>query len=126
MLYSFAIALIKLSILWLYFRNLSSSPRFVLALWGIASFVIGYCVANAIGSILQCLPIESNWDPMVKHRCISLSVAGTIIAAINVLTDFMILILPMPLLARLRKPLSERLQIMGIFCVGLLYAECPS
>jgi len=120
-LHNLAIACIKLSVIRLYYRIFSAiSRRFVLVLWGVASFVIGYSLANAVGAALQCLPFRSNWDPTVKHHCLGLSIAGTIFAAVNVLTDLIILILPMPPLARLRKPFKEKLEIMGIFCVGIL------
>ena len=64
------------------------------------------------------MPIDSNWTPGKPHYCINTALGATIIAAFNVLTDFMILILPMPLLYKLQQPTKQKLQIMGMFLLG--------
>jgi len=64
------------------------------------------------------MPIDSNWKPKVKHYCINTDIGATIIAAFNVVTDFAIFILPMPLLYKLQKPMKEKIQIMGMFLLG--------
>ena len=69
------------------------------------------------------MPIYSNWTPMVKHYCINTDIGATIIAAFNVLTDFAILILPMPLLYKMQKPTKQKIQIMGMFLLGGLYVK---
>lgn len=69
-------------------------------------------------SNLHSMPIDSNWKPKVKHYCVNTDIGATIIAAFNVVTDFAILILPMPLLYKLQKPMKEKIQIMGMFLLG--------
>ena len=64
------------------------------------------------------MPIDSNWVVGKPHYCINVAVGATIIAAFNVATDFAILIMPMPLLYKLQKPLKEKLQIMFMFMLG--------
>lgn len=43
------------------------------------------------------------------------------IASTNLLTDILILIMPLPVLWTLKRPLSERLALMGVFTLGVLY-----
>lgn len=118
MIWGFAVTAIKGSLLYLYYRVFFVSRRFTIALWVVGIFVICYCIAQSFASIFQCMPIDSNWKDGIAHYCVNTDLGATIVAGLNVLTDFAILILPMPLLYKLQKPLKEKLQIMGIFCLG--------
>ncbi len=117
-IYNFAMFAIKASILYLYKRVFFVSRNFVIILWIVGIFVACYSITQVFAAIFQCMPIDSNWNPMVKHYCINTDIGATIIAAFNVLTDFAILILPMPLLYRLQKPTKQKIQIMGMFLLG--------
>ena len=114
----FAIMAIKFSILYLYHRIFFVVRSFTITLWAVGIFIICYCIMQSFASIFQCMPIYSNWEVGVEHYCINVDLGATILAALNVLTDFVILILPMPLLYKLQKPLKQKLQIMGIFLLG--------
>ncbi|CAF9922359.1 MAG: hypothetical protein ALECFALPRED_002066 [Alectoria fallacina] len=117
-IYNFAMFAIKASILYLYKRVFFVSRNFVIVLWVVGVFVACYSITQVFAAIFQCMPIDSNWNPVVKHYCINTDIGATIIAAFNVLTDFAILILPMPLLYKLQKPMKQKIQIMGMFLLG--------
>lgn len=117
-IYNFAMFAIKASILYLYKRVFFISRNFVIVLWAVGIFVACYSITQVFAAIFQCMPIDSNWNPLVKHYCINTDIGATIIAAFNVLTDFAILVLPLPLLYKLQKPTKERIQIMGMFLLG--------
>ncbi|CAF9925812.1 hypothetical protein IMSHALPRED_006787 [Imshaugia aleurites] len=117
-IWGFAISTIKGSLLYLYYRIFFVSRKFTIALCVVGVFVVCYCLTQSFASIFQCMPVDSNWTIGVKHYCVNTDLGATIIAGLNVLTDFAILILPMPLLYQLQKPLKERIQIMGMFLLG--------
>lgn len=118
-IWGFAVSTVKISILIFYHRIFSFNNRtFTAILWTVGAFIVCYCLTQSIASILACLPVRSNWTPGMDHYCVNIPVAATIIASCNVLSDIVILILPMPLLYRLQKPLGQKLQIMGIFLLG--------
>ena len=48
----------------------------------------------------------------------NLDVAGTILGTCNVLTDFIILALPIQPLWQLRRPLKEKIEVMSMFLLG--------
>ena len=118
MIYNFAITAIKGSLLYLYYRVFFVSRYFRYSLWAVGLFVAAYSITQVFAAIFQCMPIRSNWTIGVQHYCINTPVGATIIAAFNVLTDFIILALPMPLLYKLQKPFHQKLQIMGMFLLG--------
>ncbi|MCJ1451660.1 hypothetical protein MMC28_002000 [Mycoblastus sanguinarius] len=116
--YSFAITLIKGSLLYLYNRVFFVSRSFRITSWVVAIFIACYSVTQIFASIFQCVPIDANWKIGVPHYCANSGLGGTIIAALNVFTDFVILIMPMPLLYKLQTPLRKKIQVMGMFLLG--------
>ena len=118
MIYNFAIAAIKGSLLYLYHRVFFVNRTFTYCLWAVGIFVAAYSITQSFAATFQCMPIDSNWTVGKPHYCINVAVGATIVAGFNVLTDFAILIMPMPLLYRLQKPLKEKLQIMFMFMLG--------
>lgn len=94
-------------------------------LWAVGIFVIGYSGVLAGASLIQCIPLNYIWDPTVKGYCLKIPLAATILAVFNVLTDVIILVMPMPLVWQLQMGRKEKLQIMGMFLLGGLYASLP-
>ena len=86
--------------------------------WAVGVFIVCYCTTQIFAAIFQCVPIQSNWNPHVSHYCVNIGVGSTIISALNVLTDFIILVMPMPMLYNLHRPQGEKLSLMGIFLLG--------
>lgn len=114
---------IKASVLYLYHRIFFVSRTFSRMLWALGIFVFGYGFVRAGLSIIQCHPLSYIWDPSVAGGyCGRIPLAGTITAAFNVLTDIIILVMPMPVLWKLQMEMRMKLQIMGIFLLGGLYA----
>jgi hypothetical protein len=78
-------------------------------LWGIAVF---------LGSALQCRPLAKYWDPAIEGKCFDLIKFVLSIQVVNVFLDTCILCLPMKMVWNLKRPLAERLALMGIFLLG--------
>ena len=81
-----------------------------------------YSGIMVLTAIFQCRPIHAAWDVTIEAQCIKINLAWMIMAGLNVLTDFILLIAPLPTLWRLQMPSETKLQLMGIFCIGGLYA----
>lgn len=72
-------------------------------------------------TIFQCVPRARIWDPTLKGSCINVQAAFIAASAINVLSDFSILLLPLYRISRLKIPTGRKLGVLAIFAVGLLY-----
>jgi len=117
-IYNPAIFCIKASILYLYHRIFSVSPGFTKTLWAVGIFVLSYSFIQALGSTIQCFPLRADWVFVENHWCMNLDIAGTILGTCNVLTDFIILVLPIHPLWQLQRPLKEKIEIMAMFLLG--------
>lgn len=66
-----------------------------------------------------CTPIQSLWNTSIADsHCINIDLALHLFSGINVVTDAIILILPMPLVWRMRTTFKRKMQISGVFLLG--------
>ena len=116
-IYNPAIVAIKSSILLLY-KRLFPFRWFIRLLWAIGSFVVAYCAMQALAIIFSCSPVQKAWEPSLSGHCIDLGVVLLVAAVINVVTDVVILALPLPHLWRLQISRARRIQLSGIYLLG--------
>jgi hypothetical protein len=74
-------------------------------------------------SIFQCSPIRAawtKWEGTVEAKCVNANAIAWANAAINILFDLIILILPMPELAKLAMSWERKTNILLMFGLGSL------
>jgi hypothetical protein len=70
---------------------------------------------------LICRPFAMNWNPTIPGgHCGNYVLAFTITGIINLVTDTVVLVLPLPYLYRLPLPTYKKVVLLGVFSVGLL------
>lgn len=116
-LYGFAIAFVKFSQLCLYSR-IFPQRRFKLHLALMGTFITGWAIATSFGSIFQCVPIASRWNPSLPGRCLNYGKFALVIGIINIVTDFVILGLPMPLVWRIQTTTTNKILLTVVFLLG--------
>ncbi|KAJ5201805.1 uncharacterized protein N7498_006468 [Penicillium cinerascens] len=120
--YCVEIYFIKMSILCLYIRIFpeTSHPYFITTMVLLTASLI--ILLPMI--IWQCVPIHAIWDlHRSDARCLSVSGVAYANAAVNIATEVAILILPLPLLQRLRVSKSTKGALFAIFGTGSLYVQ---
>ncbi|KAF6826521.1 hypothetical protein CPLU01_09638 [Colletotrichum plurivorum] len=115
--YNIGLALVKTSILLLYLRVLRDL-NYRKACYIVLSIVVAVSLWTIMSSILFCVPIERNWDKSVAGHCLNLGAHWFTNAGINIATDFMILILPLPILPKIRQTRQQRISLYLIFALG--------
>ncbi|PVH68212.1 hypothetical protein DL98DRAFT_384448, partial [Cadophora sp. DSE1049] len=112
--YNIALTTIKISIILQYLRVFGRSIRF----WCWASIVLVtlYGLETVITAIFNCVPVNAFW--LGGGKCIPKKFIWFFNAAFNILTDLIILILPMPVLSSLRLPLKQKIGLMFVFALG--------
>lgn len=111
----------KLSILLQYIRIFVPTHRsaiyywIVVLIWSNALFY----VADTLVEIFQCVPRAKIWDPTMPGRCVNVNIAFVTTAAVNVVSDFSILLLPLGRIWQLQMPTRRKLTISAVFAAGL-------
>ena len=112
---------IKISIL-LFYLQLFVTKQFSIAAYITMSVVCLWCIQQVLAALLICKPISYNWDFHNQTGSCGNTTANCIAgAAVNVLTDLVILLLPMPIIWRLKIPTRSKLSLSFIFGLGFLY-----
>ncbi|KAJ5222882.1 uncharacterized protein N7469_009122 [Penicillium citrinum] len=108
---------IKISLVCFY-RRVFTTPKFqrftfilncLIGAWGLGIFLA--CAG-------QCRPLRAYWDHSVPGKCIDANTFFIVNQAWNVLMDFVILILPVPMIWGLHRCWQDKLALNGVFALG--------
>ena len=126
MIYIVSLLGYKISILILYLRLFAVNKIFRYLTWTTMFFVAGYLFANLWTQIFGCSPRSKYWLPDTPGHCIDYTKAGLAYGAMNVVSDLIIFILPLPIVWRLKLTRREKAGVSIIFMSGAMYANCLS
>ena len=119
--YCFCVAITKFSILLLY-RRIFRLDSFKKWLVGVAIFVFLWAVSTIFAAIFQCMPIRLAWQKDLGHgKCVDLAALVVSTGVLNMLTDIIILIIPMPIVWSLKISNRQKVAVSAIFLLGGLY-----
>lgn len=110
----------KSSLLFLYMR-IFLSKKFVWSCCVTLGIVITWTTASVVSTIFQCNPIAGFWDSKIPGmKCFDTDVFWYGYAIIDIITDIVILWLPMWEVRKLHLPVLQRIGVGAIFALGAL------
>lgn len=110
---------IKLSIMFFYLRVFVNKGLRIGVKIAMAVTLL-WSAGNIIQVFVICRPFRSSWDITVPGVCGNRQGSFIAIGVFNVVTDFIILLLPIPTVWGLQMRKSAKVALTGVFCVGLL------
>lgn len=121
-LYLTALPLVKISILIFYLR-IFPQTWFRYACFATMTACVGYGIAFLLVSVFQCQPIAlawDHWDGEHLGKCNDINAQGWTSAALNVVLDVVVLVLPMPVIAKLELNKRKKALVLLMFSTGFL------
>ncbi|GKT43521.1 satratoxin biosynthesis SC1 cluster protein 4 [Colletotrichum spaethianum] len=118
-LYNIATTIVKLSILLQYRRIFANDLMQKLTTWGLA-FMSAWTVMLCFLLPMMCVPVEAFWDKAVKGRCIDLLASWYTMAAVNIVADFVMFSLPIPVINSLQLPQRQKRMLLFVFGLGFV------
>ncbi|KAK4168120.1 hypothetical protein QBC43DRAFT_366631 [Cladorrhinum sp. PSN259] len=115
--YNMSISLTKISILLLYLRVLKTYDYLRKAMWATLGFVILYSVVTLTMYFTICVPLERFWDRSIEGYCHPDPVWWTLTYT-HIVTDFIIFLLPIPVVVTMSIPFAQKAGLLFVFCVG--------
>ncbi|KAF1928847.1 uncharacterized protein M421DRAFT_420080 [Didymella exigua CBS 183.55] len=121
-LYCPFLAAAKFSLLFFYLR-LSHLRWFRIAVYTSMFLVVGYNIALVFPLIFTCTPVMKNFDIFITDgSCLNRTPLYMATAVLNMATDIMLLLLPIPMIIKLQ---MSRVQKAGLICIfGVGSATC--
>lgn len=117
-LYCPFLACAKFSLLFFYLR-LSRLRWFRLCIYANMFLVVGYNIALVFPLIFTCTPFMKAYDiTITEGTCIDRTPLYMATAVLNILTDIILLVLPIPMIVRLQMPKVQKVGLICIFGVG--------
>ncbi|KAJ5817158.1 hypothetical protein N7447_009391 [Penicillium robsamsonii] len=123
-LYTLSLCFTKYSILLLFWR-IFNRTNIRIPIYIIASVVTGWGlgvlmdIPQILTTVLQCVPIQGLWDYSIKSHCgvnINQFFIGN--AVPNIITDWALLILPMPYVWKIHRNTPQKVALCGAFAMG--------
>lgn len=83
---------------------------------------ISFYLANVLSVILQCSPVPKAWNASIQGHCVNTNLNLIVTGTINVISDVLILLLPLWTIWHLKLPIQKKLSVSAAFAAGILYA----
>lgn len=120
-LYSPTMCLVKLTVLVQIGQVFATTgKRLFFFLLGLSIAIIMFYTTTMLFRILACIPRAKIWDPATKGKCFNSDAAITSSAALNVVIDFILLLVPIERTWRLQMPMKRKIAVSAVFATGFL------
>jgi hypothetical protein len=114
-------AIAKTSALFFYARIFGVvNPKFRYSLW-IVHALNAFWLIGFLGAVtFQCTPVEKAWKPSLPGRCSNTGVLWLAAGISSLVIDILILLMPIPMLWKLRMRTTRKIQVIIVFLCGYL------
>ena len=85
---------------------------------GYFAVLVAYGLWTFFSSVFTCVPVEAYWLIGMPGRCLNKTGLTFANAAVNIVTDLVLIVVPAPLLWRLQIPRKQKIILMCLFGVG--------
>ena len=119
-LYATAVTITKTSIIASYLRIFPTAVfGYLMAIT--TAVIVALWICSVFITIFQCHPVQEAWDiTLQKKNCLDILKFFYFAASVNITTDLVLCISPLPLISKLNLPANERVMLCTLFGLGLL------
>ncbi|KAJ5306827.1 hypothetical protein N7508_005842 [Penicillium antarcticum] len=108
---------IKISIICFY-RRVFTTPKFQKASFALNTLIAAWGTGIFLACAGQCRPLRAYWDKSIEGTCFNANEFIIVNQAFNILMDFAILVLPIPMIWNLHRAWQDKLALNGVFALG--------
>ena len=121
MLYAPSAVLPKFAVIGFYLR-IFTSRGMRLTCYAMAVLLTASWIVTIFAITFACTPVKYQWNRgLTGGSCVNVSPIYISTSAPNLLTDVIILFLPMPTVWQLKLPMMTKFGVMGVFLAGSVY-----
>ncbi|KAI1483642.1 hypothetical protein F4774DRAFT_100202 [Daldinia eschscholtzii] len=116
--YNTTLMFIKFSLFLQYYRLIQEVPHYRIYYLSTMAVVGSWLIAQEFTLIFPCTPIRAYWSFNPDRKCLDSNLIGWMNAVGNIITDLIILALPVPVVIRLNLKKGRKWAVLGIFALG--------
>ncbi|KKY17657.1 putative integral membrane protein [Diplodia seriata] len=118
-MYYLALGLSKLSVT-VQFLRIFITPKTLLVSKCTIAFVVSWTIISVCVGAFECVPVARYWDKTIAGKCINGADTFLANACMNILTDFVIIGIPVPSLLKLQVGPAKKMGLLFAFSLGLV------
>ncbi|RII11596.1 hypothetical protein CUC08_Gglean005595 [Alternaria sp. MG1] len=124
LVYAACCALTKIT-LCIFYSRLSPSVAFQWAVWTTVVICASSYIAIFFSLLFACKPIAASWDPLLRPTaaCVNQGAIYIATAVIGIVTDVMLISIPVPTIWGLQMPTKQKIGLTLMFGVGSIIIE---
>ncbi|KAF3048401.1 hypothetical protein E8E12_011767 [Didymella heteroderae] len=111
------LGLIKSSILVMY-KNIFDTRKFRAVVFIVLAYVIGWTISFTFSHLFTCYPITVFIEPYYGNSCVETVPMFLALLYTDVLADFVILVLPIPMVLSIKLDIKRKLAVIGMLMLG--------
>ncbi|KAL2138503.1 hypothetical protein VTI28DRAFT_6653 [Corynascus sepedonium] len=116
--YNIAVCMTKISILLQYSRIFNNTILRKIIVTGLG-FLTCWGITLSFLLPMVCMPVAAFWDPDVEGVCLDNATIWYVMAGVNVVTDFAIFTMPIPVISSLQLPKKQKAMLLIVFTLGI-------
>ncbi|KAL1867792.1 hypothetical protein Plec18167_008538 [Paecilomyces lecythidis] len=113
-------SLVKTSIMLFFFRIFGTKRSFRISVAVVMTIVWMWAISVVLETLLLCRPLAYNWDTTIDGVCGERNATFVAAGTLNLVTDLMVMALPIPHIWKLKLSVAKKLALCLVFCMGLL------
>lgn len=120
--YYTALCFIKLILCAQYYRLVGEVPKYRLFCRVIMGFTTAWCIVSIFLMVFQCMPIPAFWDKSILSQpgtSCHPEIYGPVAAIGNIVTDFILLLIPVPVIVHLNLQPGQKWLVFGMWSVRI-------
>ncbi|KAJ5291235.1 hypothetical protein N7478_000486 [Penicillium angulare] len=119
-LYGVGLAIVKTAMMTLYYKLFGTKKSMRIAIYVTGAIVWLWALSIVLESFLICQPIPYNWNPTIPGGgCGNRNAAFVVAGVLNMVTDLMVMALPIPYIIKLQLPVGRKVGLIVAFSLGL-------
>ncbi|KAF4993470.1 hypothetical protein FGRMN_6476 [Fusarium graminum] len=124
--YQLGISFFKIALLISYLRLLRGTDHktYRTTIWITIALVFAGHLGCALALVFACTPVERSWNPLMEGKCLAAGPSFTGYAAVTIVSDVVVAILPIPVLVKLEVKLAKKIGLIAIFTLGIFTTVC--
>jgi len=87
--------------------------------------LFAYYLASIVAKSATCVPLRKLWIPGLDGHCFNNTILLLTDCGVSIVSDFAILVIPIPLIWDLHIPIRRKMELTTVFGLGVLYVRTP-